>query len=388
MSLRIPASLMLLSAAAGQLAAAEFPEFQVQVLDPDVGKVCYAVTLADVDDDGDDDVVALTENRVIWYEQPEWVPHVILKDQTPPDNVCIAPHDIDGDGKVDFAIGAGWTKTGTLHWIRRGEDPKALWKVAAVAEETNVHRIRWADVLGKGTPQLVVSPLNASQGNGVRLLAFEIPKDPTAERWPGTVLNSELNRMHNHFHVDFDNDGTVDTITASREGVSLVRRAGADWEMLRLGEGVTGETDPNLNGAGEVKIGTLKSGRRFLVSVEPMHGDHLAVYLEPNNATDKWQRHVIDEGFKRGHALWTADFDGDGSDDIAFGHSDTPKKFGVNVYSSMEGQPEQWTKHVLDEGGMATEDLAVADLTGDGRPDIVAGGRGTHNVKLYINGRQ
>lgn len=95
-----------------------------------VGKVGCALTLADVDADGDEDVVALIENRVIWQEQPGWVPQLILQDQMPPDNVCIAPHDIDGDGKVDFAIGAGWTKTGTLHWIRRGEDPKALWKAA------------------------------------------------------------------------------------------------------------------------------------------------------------------------------------------------------------------------------------------------------------------
>ncbi len=42
-------------------------------------------------------------------------------------------------------------------------------------------------------------------------------------------------------------------------------------------------------------------------------------------------------------------------------------------------------KHVIDSGGMATEDLIVEDLTGDGRPDIVAGGRATHNLKLYVN---
>ena len=28
-----------------------------------------------------------------------------------------------------------------------------------------------------------------------------------------------------------------------------------------------------------------------------------------------------------------------------------------------------------------------ADFNGDGRPDIVAGGRATHNVKLYVNSR-
>ncbi len=366
-------------------AADNFPAFEAVTIDPNIGKVCYAVTLADVDGDGDQDIVALSENRVLWYERPTWTPHVILQDQTPLDNVCIAPHDIDGDGKVDFAIGAGWTKTGTLHWIHRTDDPKALWKVEAIGEETSVHRMRWADVLGKGTPQLVISPLNASVGNGVRLLAFEIPSHPATERWSGTVLNGDLNRMHNHWHADFDNNKTIDTITASREGVTLIRRAGSEWEAVRLGDGVTGNSDPNLNGAGEVKIGTLKDGRRFLTSVEPMHGDQLAVYLEPSDKSQKWSRHMIDQGFKRGHALWTADFNRDGADDIAFGHSDTPEKFGVNVYHCNGSDASKWTKQVVDEGGIATEDLVVADLTGDNLPDIVAGGRATHNVKLYVN---
>ena len=384
-ALRIAAfSVLTLSVATGN-AADLFPTFEQITIDPDVGKVCYTVTLADVDGDGDQDIVALTGNRVVWYEQPAWTPHVILNDQTPPDNVSIAPHDIDSDGKVDFAIAAGWTKTGTLHWIHRSDDPNALWQVAAIGEENNTHRIRWADVLGTGQPQLVVSPLNASVGNGVRLTAFEIPANPATDRWQGTVLNGDLNRMHNHWHADIDSNGSIDTITASREGVSLVRRSDAGWNSIRLGDGVTGAVDPNMNGAGEVKTGTLKNGRRFITSVEPMHGDHLAVYLEPASVADKWTRQIIDQGFQRGHALWTADFDGDGSDDIAFGHSDTPAKFGVSVYHCADGTGEHWAKTIVDEGGMATEDLIVADLTGDGRPDIVAGGRETHNVKLYVN---
>ena len=262
--------------------ADEFPaRFRMQELDPAAGKVVYAVTTADVDGDGDSDAVALTNNRVIWYEQPSWTPHVILQDQTPPDNVCFAAHDIDGDGQVDFAIGAGWTKTGTLHWISRPASGEGLWTVHAIGEETSVHRMRWADVLGTGRPQLVVSPLNASAGSGVRLLAFEIPRAPAVERWPATVLNAQLNRMHNHLHLDFDGAAPIDTITASREGLTLIRRHGDTWNSRLLSPGKTGQSDVNLNGAGEVRAGRLKNGRRWLAAVEPMHGDQLVVYPEP-----------------------------------------------------------------------------------------------------------
>lgn len=367
--------------------AGDLPKFAEHVIDANVGKVCYAVALADVNNDQQIDIVALSENRVLWYEAPGWQPHVILKDQTPLDNVCIAPHDIDGDGLIDFAIGAGWTKTGTVHWIRRGKTPNDLWTVHAIGDERSVHRARWADVLGKGKPQLVISPLNASVGTGVRLTAFEIPADPINDRWPATVLNGELNRMHNHWHPDFDADGRVDTLTASQEGVTLVRHTSDGWNAVRLADGAPGD-DPVQRGAGEIKTGRFANGRQFICTVEPMHGHSVAVYTPPSPGSDSagnWQRTVIDTGFQRGHAIWTADMDGDGSDEIVFGHSDTPQTFGVIVYRCTDQTGSKWDKHVVDSGGMATEDLIVGDVTGDGRPDIVAGGRATHNVKLYVN---
>ncbi|MDG2129328.1 MAG: VCBS repeat-containing protein [Fuerstiella sp.] len=360
-------------------------QFAEKTIDGNVGKVCYAVTIADVDNDGKRDIVAVTENRVLWYQNPSWKMHVIIEDQTPLDNVCIAPLDIDGDGNVDFALGAGWTKIGTLHWLTRGSTLSEKWTVHSIGEEKWTHRMRFADVLSKGKPQLVVSPLNATVGDGVRLTAFEIPADPRKDRWPSTVLDTELNRMHNHWQIDFDDNDVMDTLTASREGVNLVRRTASGWRRTRLGTGAAAD-EPNQNGAGEIKMGKLANGHRFITTVEPMHGHSVAVYVAPRNesADELWTRYVIDTDFKRGHALWTADIDGDGSDEIAFGHSDTPDTFGVIVYDCTSEDGAAWTKHVVDAGGIATEDLIVEDLTGDGKPDIVAGGRATHNVKLYI----
>src|SRR6056297_513266 len=257
---------------AATTAAEPFPRFEAITLDANVGKVCYAVTLADVDGDGDQDVVAVSESRVIWYDNPSWQQHTIIDGQTPKDNVCIAPHDIDGDGRIDFALGAGWTKQGTIHWVTRSGASDGSWNVHFIGQEPWLHRMRFADVLGMGKPQLVISPLNASAGEGVRLTAFQIPADPAGDRWMPTVLDGSLNRMHNHWHVDVDRDGTVDTLTASREGVYLVRRDGEDgWQKTKLGDGANAD-QPNDNGAGEVKIGKLADATRFIVTVEPMHG--------------------------------------------------------------------------------------------------------------------
>jgi hypothetical protein len=216
-----------------------FPKFKAQTIDPNIGKVCYAVTLADVDGDSNQDIVAVSENRVLWYHNPTWKPHVIIQDETPPDNVCIAALDIDRDGNVDFALGAGWTKIGTIHWLHRGASLDDPWQMRSVGEEQGLHRMRWADVLGTGRLQLVISPLNATVGDGVRLTAFEIPEDPFTDRWLPTVLNGELNQMHNHWHVDFDGNGTMKTLTASREGVHLIQRTSAGWSRTKLGTGAT-----------------------------------------------------------------------------------------------------------------------------------------------------
>ena len=374
------AAMGLSSFAAG---AAEFPKFEARTLDPDVGKVCYAVTLADVDGDGKQDIVAVTENRVLWYQAPDWKPRVIIEDQTERDNVCIAPLDIDGDGKVDFALGAGWSgkNTGQLVWLSRGASLDEKWNVHLIGHEPWTHRMRFANVAGGPHPQLVVSPLTKTQGDGVRLLAFSIPANPKTDKWPSQVLNAAMNRMHNHWHLDWNGDGVDDTVTSSQEGVHLIQSVKLELGSIpatglvttKLGNGATGEK-PEAKGAGEIKVGKLKGGPRFIVTVEPMHGQACAVYVEPKagekTADGLWPRHVIDATLNRGHALWTCDIDGDGSDEIVLGFSDPGpgpiKGPGVFVYKADDATATKWTKHTIDDGGMATEDLICADLTGDG----------------------
>lgn len=385
---RILLSLVAVHAFSSAAVAAGFPKFTEKVIDPNCGKVCYAVTVADVNGDKRPDIVAVTENRVLWYENPSWKLHTIIENQTARDNVCIAAHDIDGDGKVDFALGAGWTKTGTIQWLSRGRTLADKWRVHMIGTEKWLHRMRFADVLGRGRPQLVISPLNKTTGDGVRLTAFEIPSNPKTDRWKPHVLDASLNRVHNHWHTHFDRSEPIDTITASREGVYLIRRDGDGWKKTRLAYGTRGK-NLNASGAGEIKIGKLASGARFIATVEPMHGTMLVVYTAPKPGAGTWQRHVLTDKLVRGHALWTADLDGDGDDEIVIGHSNTKEgpnlPRGLYVFDAESRAATRWSKHVIDDGGIAVEDAIAADFNGDGKIDILAGGRYTHNIKLYLN---
>ncbi len=66
--------------------------------------------------------------------------------------------------------------------------------------------------------------------------------------------------------------------------------------------------------------------------------------------------------------------------------SDKPgERRGVRIYKALDEKGTKWARHIVEDGGVAVEALAVADLNGDGRPDIVAAGRATGNVRIYWN---
>ena len=394
--------------------AAEFPKFEAQQIDPHAGNVVYAVTAADVNGDRKPDVVAVTEDAVVWYENPTWTKHDIIRKATLRDNVCIQPHDIDGDGRVDFALGAGWrppdTKNpSTLQWL--GRDGEGRWQVHAIHyEEPTLHRIRWGTVKGTGTgkKQLVVAPLqgrgtkgpNWGAGEGVRVLVHDVPDKPTDANWPVEVADSSLHTIHNLQLIDLNGDQRDEIVLAAWEGVFVLERnIAGKWTKTRVGSG-NQESNPS-KGSSEVKVGRLQKGGSYFATIEPWHGFQVVVYSPPTSSADRdaaapaalWSRQVVAEPLQWGHAVWCANLDDDPDEELIIGQRDpnksgstVPHGPGVFVFDPKPGSnPLTFERHTIDDGGMACEDAVAADLDGDGRPDLIAGGRATHNVKIYWN---
>jgi hypothetical protein len=397
--------LMLSLLAATSVVRADEPwKFEMKELDPHVGNVCYAVTTADVNGDGKTDVIALTEDSVVCFENPSWKKQVLISGKTERDNVCIQPRDIDGDGRVDFAIGAAWRPSdtqggGTLQWITRGTGDE--WTVRPIGSEPTLHRMRWGDVKGNGHQQLVVAPLQGrgtkgpkwNEGQGCRILVFDIPDDPAKAPWPSEVADDSLHTTHNLEIVDFDGDGRNEILIAAWEGVFVLKRGDdGKWSKKKIGAG-NQETTP-FKGASEVKLGKLGNGLRYVATIEPWHGFQAIAYTPPESSDGLWTRNIVDEPLTWGHAVWIANLDGDADEELIIGQRDPgtapawndTKGPGVFVYDPRRNvKGLGFTKFALDDGGVACEDLVSADLDGDGKNDIIAGGRATHNVRIYMN---
>src|SRR5262249_48089849 len=145
-------------------------------------------------------------------------------------------------------------------------------------------------------------------------------------------------------------------------------------------------------GASEIKW-TRFEGRMALATIEPWHGNQVVVYSTVEGKPD-FTRTVLDDHLRWGHAVWFADLDGDKTDELVIGVRDNPapklgdtftEKRGVRIYRNTDGKGLKWDRYILEDGGVAVEDLTVADLNGDGKPDIVAVGRQTGNCRIYWN---
>ncbi len=90
------------------VSAREIPESKWRPVEIDQIQIGYGLQMADVDGDNKTDIVLSDKKTVQWYENPTWTRHIIARDLTERDNVCITALDIDGDGKCEIAVGGQW----------------------------------------------------------------------------------------------------------------------------------------------------------------------------------------------------------------------------------------------------------------------------------------
>ncbi|QIP12959.1 VCBS repeat-containing protein [Spirosoma aureum] len=398
--LHLPALLLVVA----QLSVAQTPNFKIQVVDNQIN-IGYGLAIGDVDGDKQPDILLADQKEFVWYQNPgnktsPWKRYVMAANLTPQDNVCIAARDLDGDGRVEVAVGAGWnpaetgdsTKSGAVFYLVRPQDPTQRWEAIRLHHEVTTHRMRWAKI-GKDNYQLIVVPLHGlgnknGEGRGVRIWGYEFPKDPRST-WKRQLVDSTMHLTHN-FEI-WEDGATTGLIVAGKEGGNVF-----EWKKKRwhpVDDESASNALPLLN-KGVEGIGEIRrlNGGSAIATIQPMHGNLLQVesgsYSFKKSTTKGSDKEVdvLTDMFSQGHALACGDFLGVGSDQIVAGwrNPNAAGKVGIRLFKPKEeGNVEGYS--LDDSVRMACEDLQAADLDGDGDLDIIASGRATLNVLIYWN---
>jgi hypothetical protein len=354
----------------------------------------YQVEVADVNGDRKPDIVAVGGSTCAWYENPTWKKRIVTGLRETPGIISSATADIDGDGRAEIAIayefGMNSPTKGKLALAMQGPGLNDPWKTKLLHDIGSIHRLRWGDTNGTRGRDLIIAPLFGPEA-----------RPPDYQQAPATILrvsmairilDNELTFqalasrlvLHAIEVIDVNGDGLADILTADNEGVQLIYHKAShgtqgqqDWKAIPLITGYPGAAPKR--GCSEIHLGHA-DGKRFLATVEPWHGTEVVVNTESEPASLKFgSRTVIDGTLADGHALWVADVDGDGDDEIFAGHRGNDHR--VSLYD-FDRNKEIWTKTVIDRD-IAAQDLRGGDLNGDGTPDVVAVGGATHNVVWY-----
>lgn len=368
---------------------ADAPSFAAQTIDDDI-QIGYGVVVGRVDNDEHPDILLADKTEIVWYRNPgkrdvAWTRHIMAKNLTARDNVCLAARDLNGDGLVEVAVGANWNpgntsdreQSGAVFYLKRPADPAQAWSpVTLTPHDPTVHRMRW--IQADGEHYLAVLPLHGvgnKQGDGdsVHIQLHKFPGAPDGE-WTTASVDTQLHMTHN-FELRSNDAGEM-LVVGGREGVRAMNQSGTVNRHLIADQS---------RGVGEIRRANLPSGRALVV-IEPMHGNEVVVYQRTGRGAP-WQRKVLDSDLKQGHAVSAADFLGRGNDQVVAGwrNPNSNGKVGIRMY--VPGDSDAWQTFTIDDNVTACEDLKAVDLDGDSQPDILAAGRSSKNLIVYWNDR-
>ncbi len=323
--------------------------------------------VADLDGDGRNDVVAM--------EFTNAARHVYVYHQTqggalavPPDEIDtgltlsgIAAGDLNGDGLADLVVSGMSSTSGASVVLAFFQDPEthvlgSPQAVAAVSGGVSV-----ADVDGDGRKDLVVA------GGSIQVLfqgssgALSAPVDVASSGlWGGEV------------HVgDLDGNGLADVV---------VRSGATQMAVYRQTSPRTFATSPDTYDvltsywpeAGAFAVGDVNGdGRADLVVTDPGNNGYLNFFLQTDHGTLAGPI-ASSPGFDMPAGVEIADVDGDGLADLVFdaggGYVTVAHQRADHSFQDVYTYPIP----TLSAGGtMVRQALSVADVTGDGRPDLV-----------------
>jgi hypothetical protein len=368
--------LMLVSALTSQ---AEIAFEKTQINDVFVSEGCAVL---DVNNDGKKDVAA----GDYWYSAPDWKQHAFREpgsysfDKGYSQSFVNGSMDVNLDGWEDILVVGfpgeiGW-------WYENPQNKEGHWKRHGIHQSVCNESPTFADFDGDGRSEAVFP-----SATDRRWAWFEAPTEKGGTEFARYIISEATVPGTDRFShglglVDVNGDGRLDLTVTEGWWECPEDRTQPDWtwhpaplgppcaHMYGYDFDRDGDTDIVSSSAHNYGIWWYEQGKD-----------------EQGNTT--WTQHEIHKEVSQTHSLNMVDMNGDGLPDLVTGkrffahNGNDPGAHEPAVLMWFElaiddGKPS-WTPHVIDDNSGVGTQFVVADINGDGKPDIATSNKkGTH----------
>ncbi|MFP4517283.1 MAG: FG-GAP repeat domain-containing protein [Desulfovibrionales bacterium] len=314
------------------------------------------VTVADLDRDGDPDVITLFSSRIAWHENlggsaTSWQQRLISNGVSDTPESYLQAVDMNSNVQMDVFAPCG--SDNLLCWFENENGDGSLWAEQRISSVPVTHAVP-ARIDGDADLDTFV----ARQSLGLQW--FENRSEDTLS-W----ISRDIFLESSPFFIaaaDIDGDTDLDLIAASMTGTAVTWHenidSGTSWTRRTIytsASGVSRVYHADIDRDGDLDV----------ISVSP--GNGVRWHENTDGIGTAWDDHLI-TGETWDTVLSLGDIDRDGDIDIVAGTDNTGR---VEWFENTSGNGSAWARrHIANLAGVSF--VLLADLNEDGRLDVVA----------------
>jgi len=354
-----------------------FGQKQTITIDADGANSVYA---SDIDNDGDMDVLSACsgadpyfKGKVIWFKnsdgQGTFGQQQIITTNTEGASSVYAA-DLDGDGELDV-LSASWGDD-KVAWYKNGDGQGTFGEqqiIRPCAFADKPQSIYAADIDGDGDMDVLSASKNDDK------IAWYKNTDGQGTFGSQQIITLYANGANSVYATDFDDDGDMDVLSASRNDDKIA------WYENIDGQGdfgaqqiITTDADvansvyaTDIDGDGDMDVLSASFGSYY------NHHSKVAWYENNDGQGTFSPEQLITTGVNGISAVYASDLDNDGDMDVLSASCWNDNK--IVWYENTDGLGAFGNQHIVTTIAFNAQSVYTADIDGDGDMDVLSASR-------------